>query len=169
MAWAEKRDEIDKLKQKAREVLYPSYSKKDPWNYTEEYEARSSLEWTIKNVMTEYNDDWDKDYEFQNELEYFLSVIAEEHCSIRENFGANRLYENVVGRQKAGATGRSNASSTPLSLGGVFTGCFLQRISWIVKVPISSQVTKQSCQNRVNRLMVYRVSSRLGMIKRYQV
>ena len=28
---------------------------------------------------------------------------------------------------------------------------------------------EQSCQNRVNRLMVYRVSSRLGMIKRYQV
>ena len=95
MAWSEKRDEIDELKQKAREVLYPSYSKKDPSDYTEEYEARSSLEHTIRDVITRYNNDWDKDYEFQNELEYFLSVIAEEHCSIRENFGAHRLYENV--------------------------------------------------------------------------
>ena len=54
-------------------------------------------------------------------------------------------------------------------LGGVFTGCFLQRICWIVKVPISWLATKPSCQNRVNRRMVYRVFSRLVMVKRYRV
>ena len=42
-------------------------------------------------------------------------------------------------------------------LGGLFIGCFLERICWIVKVPISWLATKQSCQNRVNRRMVYRV------------
>ena len=71
---------------------------------------------------------------------------------------------------EGGVTGQYNVFSIPLSLGGVFTGCFLAPICWIVKVsPISSQVTKPSCQNRVNRRMVYRVFSRLYMVKRYRV
>ena len=70
---------------------------------------------------------------------------------------------------EGGSYGRSNASSTPLSLGGLYTGYFSARIYWIVKVPISSQVTKQPCQNRVHPLMVYRVSSRQCMVKRYRV
>ena len=45
-------------------------------------------------------------------------------------------------------TAQSNASSTPLSLGGVFTGCFLGRICWIVKAPISSLATKPWSQNQ---------------------
>ena len=38
----------------------------------------------------------------------------------------------------------------PLSLGGLYAGYFSARICWIVKAPISSQVTKQPCRNRVN-------------------
>ena len=94
MAWSEKRDEIDELKQKAQEVLYPSYPK-DPWDYTEEYEARSSLEWTIRDVMTKYNDDWEKDYEFREEFENFLNVLASERCCIRETFESFFLHKNI--------------------------------------------------------------------------
>ena len=54
-------------------------------------------------------------------------------------------------------------------LGGVFTGCFLQRIFWIVKVPISSLATKQSCQNQGIQLMVCPDSSLRCMAKRSPV
>ena len=37
--------------------------------------------------------------------------------------------------RKAGVTGRSNASSIPLSLGGLYTGYFSARIYWM-KAPI---------------------------------
>ena len=101
MAWSGKRDKIDKLEQKAEGVLYYSgglhYSgfrypwyhlniNIDPWDYREEYEAKTSLERTIRDVMTEYNDDWDKDYEFREELENFLNVLASERCCIRGAF-----------------------------------------------------------------------------------
>ena len=46
---------------------------------------------------------------------------------------------------------------------------FFQRICWILKALISSLATKQPCQNRGHLLMVYRVSSRLCLVKRYQV
>ena len=59
--------------------------------------------------------------------------------------------------------------STPLFLGGLSAGYFSARIYWIVKVPISSRETQQRCRNRGNPLMVYRVFSRLGMVKRSRV
>ena len=104
MAWWEKQDEINDLKQKAGRFspysIYPSRGGIDPWDHTEEYEARSSLEWTIRYVMDgngiwERNDDWDKDYEFREELEIFLDDIASERCHIRENFDSFHLYENI--------------------------------------------------------------------------
>ena len=52
---------------------------------------------------------------------------------------------------------------------GTLYWVFLAPICWIVKALISWQATKPSCQNRVNRRMVYRVSSRLDMVKRYRV
>lgn len=99
MAWSENRDEIDELRQKAREVLFkdtgPSYMRKDPWDYREEYEARTSLERITRNVMTEYNHDWDKDYEFRENLEIFLSNITIERCCIRRNFRSSSLFEII--------------------------------------------------------------------------
>ena len=70
---------------------------------------------------------------------------------------------------EGGVTGRSNAFSTPLSLGGLYTGYFSAHICWIAKAPISSLATKPSYRNRVHPLMVYRVSSRQCRVKRYQV
>lgn len=97
MRWSEKRDEMDELKRRAGGILYyyADYPEIDPWDYEEEYQARSSLEWTIRDVMTEYNGDWDKDYEFREEVENFLSDIASERCYIREDFDRFCLYENV--------------------------------------------------------------------------
>ena len=110
MAWSEKRDKIDKLKQKAKGVLYYSgglhYSgfhypwyhlniNIDPRDYREEYEARTSLERTIRDVMTEYNDDWDKDYEFREGLENFLNGLASERCCIRGLFESFFLFKNI--------------------------------------------------------------------------
>ena len=64
---------------------------------TDESESRKrrnhTFEYLKKNAREHYPD-WDKDYKFQNELEYFLSVIAEQRCIIRE-FGTSHLYENV--------------------------------------------------------------------------
>ncbi len=48
----------------------------------------------LRKYAREHYPDWDKDYKFQNELEYFLSVIAEQRCIIRE-FSTSHLYENV--------------------------------------------------------------------------
>lgn len=85
--WSKKHDKIDELKQKAQKVLYSYsglYTGLAPWDYTEVYESRSSLEFTIRDVMTryyndsdvmtEYNHDWGEDYEFQLEslLRYVL-------------------------------------------------------------------------------------------------
>ena len=42
-------------------------------------------------------------------------------------------------------------------------------ICWIVKASIFSLATQQRCRNRVHPLMVYRVSSRLRMVKRFRV
>ena len=110
MAWSGKRDKIDKLKQKAKGVLYYSgvlhYSEFhypwyylniniDPRDYREEYEARTSLERTIRDVMTEYNDDWDKDYEFREGLENFLNGLASERCCIRGLFESFFLFKNI--------------------------------------------------------------------------
>ncbi len=107
MAWSEKRDEIDKLKQKAQEVLYyyqysgfcyPWYHLNieiDPWDYREEYEARTSLEHTIRDVMTEHNDDWDKNYQFREDLEIFLGVLASQRCCIRGVFESSFLCMNI--------------------------------------------------------------------------
>lgn len=95
MAWSEQREHIDKLKQKAQKVLYRLYWNINPDDYTEEYEARSLLEWTIRDVMTKYNDNWNQDYEFREELENFLDDIASERCHIREDFDNFRLYENL--------------------------------------------------------------------------
>ncbi len=110
MAWSEKRAKIDELKQKAEEILYYSarhyYSiapypvyrlniEIDPWVYREEYEARTSLEHTIRDVMTEHNDDWDKDYKFREDLENFLSAITTERCCIRGIFESSSLYKNI--------------------------------------------------------------------------
>ena len=107
MAWSEKRDEIDELKQKAQEVLYyyqysgfcyPWYHLNieiDPWDYREEYEARTSLEHTIRDVMTEYNDDWDKDYQFREEFEHFLNALASQRCCIKGVFESSFLCMNI--------------------------------------------------------------------------
>lgn len=103
IAWSEKRDEIDKLKQEAQAVLHPPYSKKDPRDYTEEYQARSSLERTIRDIMVygdghqifTCNDDLDKDYAFRENFENFLDDITSERCYIREDFDSFRLYENI--------------------------------------------------------------------------
>ena len=45
------------------------------------------------------------------------------------------------------ATGRCNAFSTRLSLGGLSAGCFSGRICWIVKASIFSLATQQRCRN----------------------
>lgn len=45
--------------------------------------------------MTGYNDDWDKDYEFREELENFLANIASERRWLREDFDDSDVYENV--------------------------------------------------------------------------
>ena len=110
MAWSGKRDKVDKLKQKAEGVLYysaglhywgfryPWYHLNiniDPWDYREEYEARTSLERTIRDIMTECNDDWNKDYEFREELENFLNVLASERCCIRGAFESFFLCKNI--------------------------------------------------------------------------
>lgn len=102
IAWSEKRKGIDELKKKTGKFgkflpysTYPAFHKIDPHDYTEKYEARSSLEWAIRDVMTKYNDDWEKDYEFREEFENFLNILASERCCIRETFESFFLYKNI--------------------------------------------------------------------------
>lgn len=96
MAWSEKRDEIDKLRKK---IGYRSFKNIDPDDYAEKHPARSSIEWTIRDVMVTYNHDWDKDYEFRENLESFLRDIANQRHALREwlspsNFDDD-VYQNV--------------------------------------------------------------------------
>ncbi len=106
MAWSEKREDIDELKKKTGNFspysTYPTFMERiDPHDYKEEYEARSALEWTIRDIMVygdriwESNDDWDKDYEFREELENFLNGLASERCYIRGFFESSLLCTNI--------------------------------------------------------------------------
>ena len=106
MEWSKKRNEIDEIKQKAQKVTHSfGYSRIDPRDYREAYEARTSLERTIRDVMTkyyndsdimtEYNHNWDKEYEFRENLEIFLSNITIERCCIRRNFRSSSLFEII--------------------------------------------------------------------------
>lgn len=93
MAWSEKRDEIDELKKK---IGYRSFKNIDPDDYAEKHPARSTLEWTIRDIMVTYNHDWDKDYEFRENLEDFLRDIASQRQALREWLSPDDdVYQNV--------------------------------------------------------------------------
>ncbi|MDE0684539.1 MAG: hypothetical protein OXI63_16600, partial [Candidatus Poribacteria bacterium] len=100
IAWSMEHEDIDELRQKAQGLLNVfwevwNWEKIDLDDYTEKYEARQLLEGTIGGIMTEFNDDWVKDYELRWELEEFLDDLASERSSIRGFLNWSDLYENI--------------------------------------------------------------------------
>ncbi len=100
MAQLAEREEINELRQKAQGLLNVSmnignWKEIDPDDYTEKYEARQLLERTIEGIMTEFNNDWVKDYELRWRLEEFLDDLASERCCIRGFLHRVDLFKNI--------------------------------------------------------------------------
>ena len=98
ITWQRNADEIKKLRgelndaqHKKRELKFPK-TKEEENLYSvykeKEYEAEHALEWTIRKTVASdtewgWHQVWDKDYDFREDFESFLSEIASAHQNFR--------------------------------------------------------------------------------------